>query len=171
MKRIIAFVLIFVLLFAGCSAEGKPEENGSPTEETASVSEEELFPKLIIESVEEQEDFVLMKTSYGVLKYPFAFSDILKCYPMTYEDSAKMEFCAEINGDEYTVFCIVFGESEGIFLGTAEIGEAKTDVYAEFYSPQGIEDDGVLKTFYAAQECFNDISVSLFENPGFVFEA
>lgn len=162
-------MVVLVMLLSGCSS-AKPVEEDFSTEHSELLESPKDEPAgLVLYSIEEQEDTMVVSTSYCLLKYPFAFSDLIKVEAVDLADSSEIVFKALIGETEYKLFTIAFNGTDGIFLGTMNVPErsAIVDVYAELYSADENMDDNALATFYAAQEVFNDVVFSLAENESF----
>lgn len=151
-----ALILVLTLsLLCGCESGGEE----SVQEETG----------LRVLSVEEVEDMVLLHTTYGVMKYPYAFSDLIVYEISNEEASDQMKFSARIEGVQYPAFVLSFGGSEGFVLGTMTVPGENTPrtVYAELYPADEAALGEQALSFYAAQESFNDVIQSLAENENF----
>lgn len=170
----LAALLAVTMVLCGC---GKETEETAATEapetvqtQTTAATEAYVQQELVVESLEDQGDVVVVTTSFGQVKYPFAFADLIQVKAVNAEDVASLQFTVLISGDEYLLYALHFGGSEGIALGTLEIaGEAEPRaVYAEFFpADESALGDGI-STFHAVQETFNDVVASLNEVPGFV---
>lgn len=139
----------------------KPPETDAP--EVPPIKE------LTVLSVEEQGDAVLVNTSYCTLRYPYAFSDLIGVEAVTEKDRAALKFTANISGAIVELYTLRFDHADGIPVGTLTVdGEDSsftvTVVFAE--AAQSLSQES-LTTFYAVQETFNDVVVSLAENAGF----
>lgn len=170
-KRNAMIVLVMVMvLLCGCGKE--PAETMATTEAvetTQAATEAAPLQELTVLSTEEQGDMMVVTTSFGQVKYPFAFGDLIQVKAVTDGGVAALEFSALISGEEYPAYAIRFGSGEGIVLGTLEVpGEAEVRmVSAEIYPADAALGDKA-NTFYAVQESFNDVVASLSENQGFV---
>lgn len=169
----VAVLLAVSLALCGC---GKKQEQTAMTEvpetvqaQTTAATETHATQDLVIESTEEQGDMVVVTTSFGQVKYPFAFADLIQVRAVNEGTVASLEFTALIAQEEYPLFAVRFGGSEGIPLGTLEIpGEAEPRaVCAEFYSVDESALGDHAGTFFAAQETFNDVVASLYEIQAF----
>lgn len=142
------------------------ETNTPETDETEAPARRELT----VDSVVRQGETMIVTTSYATVKYPFAFSDLLSVVPVNQTDRAVLEFYAVIDGGEYLLFSISFDGGEGILLGylTPEGEQQAMPVWGTIQAADPEMDANGARTFYAAQEMFNDVVSSLEENPGFV---
>lgn len=139
------------------------EDNATVPEQTESSRLE-----LTVESVEQEEQTMVITTSYCVLKYPFAFSDLIRVTAVEQDGLPALLFHAYLNGAEYPIFSIVFDGAEGIPVGTLELSDGTTvSVTAQLYEADGSLAQEMLGSFYAAQENFNDIISSLNDAEGF----
>lgn len=152
----VVLVLLIALVLRGLFTGSAPDTAGdrSPLKE------------LDVESVTEQEDSVLVTTTYGTVRYPFAFSDIMCVEAETFDDHAVLMFNAIIDGVLVKLYALQFNGTEGIPVGTLEVDGEEYAVTSLFYNENRISDNN-MATFYAVQETFNDVLVSLSENEGF----
>ena len=149
---------------AGTTA-GTPEGTTAGTEPEATSQVKEL----LVETVTERADFVVVTTTYCTVKYPYAFSDLIFVEAKTLEAHAELQFSAEIDGEKYRVYTLYFNGEEGMPLGTLQIDGESYGVTAMFHEVTGLDDDDMI-SIYAAQETFNDVVNSLPENQGFTAE-
>jgi len=176
-KLIKVLVAVFaVTMLCACAkntVETVPEET-VPAEETQLIQNAEqpkpVFCELTVDSIEEQDDMMVITTSYGVMKYPFAFADLIRVNAVDEGEVSSLEFAALIAEVEHPLFAIHFGGTEGILMGNITIPEEASErsVYAEFYAADEIALGEHVGTYHAAQEIFNDVAVSLTENQNFV---
>lgn len=164
----ILVLLIAVLLILG--RDKAPEEVVPGTTTEAPVTEIRSNVKaMLVESIQEEGDTVIVQTTYGTVKYPYAFSDLVIVEAQTFENHAVLEFKAELDGTEYKLYTLTFaldrGE-EGIPVGELPVDGKTYVVTALFHDVTGLDDDNMV-TFYAVQETFNDVVNSLSENEGF----
>lgn len=177
MNKLVAVMVSAALAAAVLCGCGKPAQETVPveteivqTEQTvAAVVETQPVEQLAVEGIEEQSDMMVVKTTFCQVKYPFAFADLIRVNAVDQEDVAALEFYAMIAGQEHPLFVFRFGGSEGILLGTLSVpNEAEArPVYAELFQADTAALDTNVSTFYAAQECFNDVVSSLAENTNF----
>ncbi len=169
-------VLVLLVVLLVCLGSGKTPEasvpdstEGTMTAPAETTPTEETLPKmkeLLVESVEEQEDIVLVNTTYVTVKYPYAFSDIMSVEAQTFEDYAVLEFGAIIHDTTHKVYTLFFNGEEGMPVGTLQLDGETYVVTAQFHDVSGMNEDSMI-TYYAAQETFNDVVNSLSENEGF----
>jgi len=150
----VALVLMLVVL-AGNKIHGK-----KPNEGTSQMKE------LLVESVTEQEDTILVDTTYATVRYPYMFSDIMNVEAETYQDCAELVFTAEIDGKVFELYTLTFNGEEGMPVGTLRIDGETYVVTAQFHEVRGVSDDTAV-TVHAAQDTLNDVVNSLSENEGF----
>lgn len=167
-----AVVMIVLGLVTVFSGDGElPEDQTGSTGPSVTQTQPQTQPadELTMEEPEEQDGQMVLRTSFGVLRYPFAFSDLLQPELAQDTDRQGIAFSARISGELYPVFTIWFGGHEGLMLGELVLPESgKTvGVYAEMSETPEELTGGALASFYAAQECFNDVSASLMETEGF----
>ena len=122
--------------------------------------------ELLVQNVTEENDTVLVETTYGTVRYPYAFSDILSVESENRGDHAVLEFNAAIDGETHKLYTLYFNSEEGMPVGILRIDNKTYVVSAEFHDANGISDLN-MATFYAAQETFNDVVNSLSENENF----
>lgn len=174
----LALAAIAVLALAGCSVDETPESTGlegqtQQPQQTQPSGGEESTPgshlELRVESLEEVEDQVIVKTSYCEVRYPFAFSDVILVTAENQPESARLLFCASVNDAEYPMFSIIFGGTEGIPVGTLTLDDGTVlSVTAQVFAADESLEPDTLHTFYAAQETLNDVISSLMDVKGFV---
>ena len=173
-KKMTALTMILVLctMLFGCSkapAETIPTTQATEAVETTQAPTEAEMLELAVEGIEEQNDMMVVSTTFAQVKYPYAFADLIQVKAVNEETVASLEFTALISGKEYPLFALRFGADEGIILGslTVEGESAPRTVAAEFYSADEAALGNQVNTFHAVQECFNDVVASLGENKNF----
>ena len=176
---VLGVVLALLIVLLVCLDHDKAPEMSMPenTEAAATTPTEEATEEiteavpegkaLLVESVEEEEDTVIVVTTYVTVKYPYAFSDLMSVEAQTFEDHAALEFGANIGQTTYKAYTLYFnGSEEGMPVGTLQLDGETYVVTAQFHDVTGLGKDD-MTTFYAAQETFNDVVNSLAENEGF----
>lgn len=143
-----------------------PGDQGHGTSTGPVSGEVSRLKELLVQSVTEQEDAMHVVTTYGTVKYSYAFSDIICVEAETFEDYAVLEFGAMIDGKVVKLYTLIFNGLEGIPVGTLQVDGETFAVTAQFNDGSGVSGDSMV-TFYAAQETFNDVVNSLSENEGF----
>lgn len=151
---LLLITVLMALILVQRFGERRAAENNMPMKE------------LVIQSTTEQEDTVIVSTTYGTLRYPFAFSDIMVVEAKTFEDYAMLEFRAVIDDAEFMLYALYFNGKEGIPVGTLQVDGNIYVITSQLYTEENISDDDMV-TFYAAQETCNDVLSSLAENQGF----
>ena len=164
-------LLIAVLVILG--RDQAPEEvvPGTTTEAPVTEINSNMKP-LLVENVKEQGDTVTVETTYGTVKYPYAFSDLVIVEAQTFENHAVLEFKAELGGTECKLYTLTFAlarDEEGIPVGKLKVDGETYVVTAMFHDVTGLDDDNLV-TFSAVQETFNDVVNSLSDNEGFTAE-
>lgn len=178
MRKTVSALLAVVMicgLISGCGKKAEEpttqsaETTQAVTETTQPATTAPVYGVLTVEAVEEQGDMMVVVTSFGQVKYPYAFADMVQVKAQNNENVAALEFSAVISGEEYPVFTLWFGSDAGIALGTLAIeGEAEPRaVSAEFATADAAALGEKANAFFAVQECFNDVAASLQENSGF----
>jgi len=162
---VLAVVLVLLILAAVLLGRGqRPGVTADFTPETA--GEKPQAKELAVQSVADQNDFVLVTTTYGTVKYPLAFSDIMSVEVEAFEDYAALTFNAMIDGAAVKLYAMQFNSEEGIPVGTLKVDGKTYEVTAQLYDATDISDENMV-TFDAAQETLNDVIHSLSENEGF----
>lgn len=164
-------VLIWLLVDRfGTPAPGQADGAGETTAETSGTvqtTEPEVMMPLEIGGIERDGEQMVITTSYGVLKYPFAFSDLLRVEAENTGSGSTLAFSVVIGEETYPVYALHFGGSEGMLLGSVTVDGATASVYAEFAEKPDSLLDADAVTYQAVQETFNDIAASLRENGHF----
>lgn len=170
--------VLFCVVFAAVVLTGCGDRSQTSAVESASISQ--LMPTaeptpvpfygLSVEEITEEGDMVALSTTYGELRYPFAFSDLIRVEAENTQSSAALKFFAEISGAEYPLFTLSFHGEEGAVIGSMPIPDAgePVPVCVEIYGLEAELDESDQITFYAVQETVNDVLASLMEIEGFV---
>jgi len=161
---VLGVVLALLIVMAVCLSQNKTPGNDKTDDTTAAGTSG--MKELLVESVTEQKDAVLVVTTYGTVQYPYAFSDLLSVEAETFEEYAVLDFSATIDGAVHKLYKLIFNGEEGVPIGTLQNDGETYVITAEFYEMSGVSGDAVI-TFNAAQETFNDVVNSLFDNEGF----
>ena len=139
--------------------------------EEVALEEQTTPPRLALslESVEQDTQMVTVTTSYCVLRYPFAFSDIIRAEVADQAGRGELMFYANVNNTDCPMFSIGFDSAGGIPVGILPLSDGTTvSVTAQIFKADESMDPDILQTFYAAQECINDVISSLTDAEGFV---
>lgn len=176
-KMIAVLMAMMLILLAGCGGKDVPAETTPETEateaavapETTETTEEPAKPQLAVDSIEEQGDMMVVNTPFFQLKYPFAFADLIQVEAVDNGEVAELHFSAKLDLSDYRLFSISFGGTGDFLLGTMVLPqfEAPVEVYATLYRIDETLSSDFVNTFNAAQECFNDVMMSLMECEGF----
>lgn len=173
MKKFFALLIASAMLFAlsACGTAEDTEGDEPENSESEAVLEEDAFTELTVDSIEEQGDAVIVTTSYGTVKYPYAFSDVIAVSTENEENSARLIFSVLIGTEEFPSYTLIFNGTEGILIGSVAIGgeNSAVPVYVEFHEAGNLGEE-MAGTFNAVQETFNDVLTSLCENGNFVPE-
>ena len=88
---------------------------------------------------------------------------------MDEKEIKTLEFYTVLEGNEYPLFDVIFGGTQGIRMGDWKVpGRSQTvPVFAKIYDEDATLGENWQLSFRAAQECFNDIAQSLNENEGY----
>lgn len=169
-KRIIAVtlalcVLMMALMFVGC--KGDKDNNDDPADTSVTVST--ALPELKIESVSESGSWVIVETTYGEVRYPYAFSEVMSVNAISNDNSAQLQFATKIESTDVVVYTIYYNEEIGSKLGEFDLGgeTGKVSVSVLFESASSSIPEDWLTTFYATQETFNDVLGSMCEDVRF----
>jgi hypothetical protein len=161
---VLAAVLVaLVCVVIGMDNKEKPEDR----ETSSAVASTVPVKKLVVEQMDEQGDMVILTTNYGVIKYPYAFSDLIHIETETFDYHAQMDFSAQINGKVVRLYTLLFNSGEGIPVGTLQVDGVDYSVTALLHEIDDSVSDENRITFFAAQETFNEVVTSLGENEGF----
>ena len=135
-----------------------------PIEQTKTPRKE-----LVINSVEQQDNMLVVNTSYGTVRYPFAFSDLIEIIAANQEEQSFLEWYVLLGESKYQLFTITFNGTDGVLLGTmvVENGKSAEPVYMQFFAADEKLEGAELETFSAVQEILNDVIMSLEDNEGF----
>ena len=175
---VIALAVILVALIVALLLLSKKGDNGgSASKPTAGTSTStttpinngpQSLPELVVNSVGEQGEWVVVSTSYCSFRYPTAYSDLIYMEAKMLDGYAVVEFTTYIDGEQYPLYTLLFNGDEGIPLGTLRVGSVRCQVTAVIHKIDAAIPEGWVTTFYAAQETFNDVVFSLEENDGFI---
>lgn len=167
-KKSIALLALIALLLTGCAQN--PQEQTSP-DTSAPTGHTETQPSdsgLTVESVEQEGELMVITTSYCVLKYPFAFSDLIRVTAENQEDQASLLFCAWLSNTEYPMYSLIFDGDEGVPVGQLTLEDGTTvSVTVQFFQADEDMEPDMQQSFYAVQETINDIIGSLADVEGF----
>lgn len=141
-----------------------PDGDTTTTEPTGS-----FLPTLEMVSVAERGEWVEVETTFGSFRYPAAFADFFGVEAVDQGESARLQFDAQLAGKNVTVYTIHYNKAVGLRCGTLKLSDtaAEIAVYAEFAEKTDDIPADWLKTFYAVQETFNDVLLSMAEDGRF----
>ena len=162
----VLITLVAVVVILDRSAANETPNSSTPVASSPDIGYKGEILSLLVQSVEEQGDVVLVKTTYCTLAYPFAFSDLIRIETQTFEKDAQMVFSAFVGEEEVKLYTLYFNRAVGIPLGTLTVDGVKYVVTAEIHDLVYANEDNRL-TYQAAQETFNDVAMSLEENEHF----
>ena len=125
---------------------------------------------LTIESIEEQGSNMNISTTYGILKYPFAFEDLLQVEAENQQSWTALHFSMKLKGTQYPVYSIFFNAEGGDTFGIIDLGGEWKDIpmTVVFHQAPAGSDREFIATFYAVQETFNDVISSMEENENMI---
>ncbi len=149
----------------------RPTLNTTTAAVTTGTTSAEPIPALVLLSVKEQGEWVMVETSYGAFRYPTAFADILAPEVVCYDNVAQIQFIAQIAEQSLVAYTLHYRAATGIRCGTLRLPNTTEEiaVSVEFAEVDHIPADWQ-DTFYAVQETFNDVVSSMAEDSRFVRE-
>ena len=141
----------------------------SETENHEQQLEPTTQPELIVNSMQEQGDTVVVETSYVNVKYSAEFADVINVSVVKKNNCFGLAFVFESDDVRAPLYTIMFNADEGNVVGTLKLNNQtnNVNVSAILYEPMDLN-EVYQTTFYAAQETFNDVIVSLEENENYV---
>ena len=152
-KNVLSIIVLTLFLIAtACSKKEIVVENNSGIEDVSN--------EIIIEANNTDEVFV--NTKYGDIKYPYAFSDVIKVQEM--DDGNSYLLVAETEEFSAEIYSVCFAAKDGVYVGKTS---SNVTVSLEVYDTPEEIDENLMNTFYAAQETLNDVIISIYEWDGF----
>lgn len=154
---------VVALIIAACFFLGEDEKPVVYDPERGPLKE------LTISSPARQGETMVVDTSYGEVKFPYAFSDLIGVEALNQGNQTGLTFTCRIGGRTEELYTIWFNGSEGATAGSMDLqdGEAPVTVTLMFYNPSLDVTGDDLTTFYATQETVNDVLSSLEEGGHF----
>ena len=142
----------------------EPTESDKPTE-----PEKPKRKELTVDSVEQLDNVMVVNTSYGTVRYPFAFSDLIELSAVNREEQSSLEWYVLIGQSKYPMFTIVFNGEDGELLGAmaVEADKPAEPVYMQFFPADDRLEGSDIVTVSAVQEILNDVIASLEDNETF----
>ncbi len=127
-------------------------------------------PTLQLLSIEERGEWMLVETTYGFFRYPIAFADLLAPEVIDQGSSARVQFVAQMAEESLVIYTLHYNEAVGKHCGTLQLSPdtEKVPVYVEFAEESDAIPSDWIDTFYALQETFNDVLLSMAEDSRFV---
>ena len=174
-KRILVLAALLtaavsVMLTASSCSKDEIEEQTQDTEQVESAApEKEIFPELEILNTTDTKDGVVVETTYGTFRYPYAFSDIVSVNAVNGEESAQLQVSVIMEDSSFVVYTIHYNEEIGSVCGKLKLDgyEDEIDVSVEFEEASDAVPEDWLTTVYAVQETFNDVINSMSEDSRF----
>ncbi len=169
----VAVVILTALLLCGNSKNEAPVVLASDSATEAAQVPNESYAtaqkELLIYEVEATNDDILIKTSYGDMRFPYSFSDIIRVDAVSNDTTKALEFSVDLADAVYPIYTISFTDPEGMCIGSLLLPEERKPYYVTvtLHAPDETLQGDDLLTFQAAQETFNDIWVSMMDNDGF----
>lgn len=160
---LLAVIIVLLVLLAGGLDKGPSVEAGQTpgTQATESSS-----VRLTINNIEAQGDVVVVSTNYCQLKYPYAFSDLIKVEAVNDGQKTALLFTAFIDGQSRKIYELVFNGQTDMFIGSLTLmpGQPPVNVHGMIYQPESGWSNDARIAFIAAQETFHDVVMSLRNN-------
>ena len=134
-------------------------------------SNDEIPDTQSMDSKDTEAPAVALKTPYSVLKYPERWKDKIAVYESTLDGVLSETFCAVIEGKEYDLYTVYFGNSSrGNLFGYVPHDNSNIPVYIECYN---IEDKSVMSEnglllYYSMMESVNEVSRSISSTRGYI---
>lgn len=164
---VVLAVLIGVVVTV-LDADSPSDQGGSSSTSSSSVPKGAASIKeLVVETIEEQGKSMIVTTSYGVIKYPVGFSELIHIDTESFADHTRMNFSTVVDGETVPLYTLYFNKYTGVSIGSMLVDGTVYAVTAEVYDLDQVDEDHILSC-QAAQETFHDVIVSLEENEGFL---
>ena len=161
---LVAVSVVSILLFVLYQHLHQPFDSlpiGDPLEPSAVFS---------ILSAEEKGEDLVVTTNLGAFRYPAEYADTIHVEAGLDGDVPTLRFTITVDAGETTLFTICYGGKQGIPCGTyrASADVEEIPVYVIFADvPNQLESEDRV-AFEGAQELFNDIVLSMEEDPRFI---
>ena len=164
---ILSMVLLVLICVVAAMIRLPKGPNGvKPTQMQATLA---TVQQLEILSTEEKDGLVKVSTSYADFSYPAEFAELIHIEIENHGKYATIHFTTTIGGEEKDIYTFYFNREAEFKVGVLQMAGESCVVNAVVYEPDGIAEEDLL-SYYAAQETFNDVMMSLSENKGFVPE-
>ncbi len=161
----IIILLSFVMLALGIII-GYSLGSGNESAPAAGIGQITAKENLSIMSLTEEGEWMALETTYGVFRYPFAFSDVIEVEAFNEGGASQLRFYTKIEGRKIKNYTVHYNDNEGTACGILKMKEEiPVSVVFESY-PESLPGDW-LSTFNAVQETFNDILKSMMEDKNF----
>ena len=163
---IVLAVIFALLLVVALMLPDAPQNDGGATEAPTSGATAPAggMQELIIQSLKEEGDLVLISTTYGDFSYPFAYSDLLVIDTLTEKDHVALLFKVNLVDSIEPVFTLWINREQGTEAGALQVENRSYPLYVEIIPAREDLDPGCRQSFNAAQELLNDVLRSLEEN-------
>ena len=162
---LLAIILGLLILLLVMMDGGKPadlQQNPGTTESASSAQ-----GVLDILSITDDHQMVTVTTNFCSVKYPYAFSDLVRVETVNEDAKTALLFTAYINGVKTNIYELVFGGQSGTKVGDLAVDGETVGVFVVFYPAVPGQDESSRLAFIAAQETINDVTASLRENGNF----
>ena len=165
---LLAVIVVLLVLLIGNlnNMQNSTEPGQTPSTQPSETGENHWT----IYSISEQGSQVVVTTNFCQLKYPYAFSDLIKVEAITEGNTMSLQFSAIIDGESHKLYVLTLGGQGDLFVCSLTVtpGQAPIRVHGTLYQPgPELSEDGRF-AFVAAQETFHDVVVSLQENMSFM---
>ena len=167
-KNIVLMLLVCVVLVVLSATITTFVTSQSSKSENAFEKVGQEDTKLQILSSVENNEWIVVETTYGKFCYPRAFMDVMAVETAVVSGEECLKFMSEIDGISTVVYTIYYDSNEGVLCGHQVLpNDEEVNVSVVFEdAPAKISDDWKT-TFYAVQETFNDVIVSMAEDSRF----
>lgn len=147
---------------------GTTGTTGTTSSTTASTPGASMA-EMVVQSVEEEGQWVLVSTSYFDFRYPFAFSDLTVLEAENEQDHVALVFHALLQDTPEPVFTLWINREIGIHAGTLSAHGESYSVWVEVHEPrEGLSANDVI-SFRAVQEILNDVLTSMVDSGAFQY--
>ena len=163
---LLAVVLVLLIVLVAGLDNGKL--SAETEREPGQATSEPVSGGLEVLSIQEQDAQVIVTTSYCVVKYPYAFSDLVQVETINQDEKASLRFYTVLDETKLYLYELVFDGTGSIPLGTITVGQKVMGVSAVIHQPGATLEGDVRVAFVAAQETFNDVVLSLKDNSNYV---
>ena len=168
-KNIVLMVLVCVVLVVLSVVITSVVTSQKFTTENVSDKIVQEDANLKILSVIENNESISVETTYGSFNYPRAFMDVISVDTDVASGDECLKFMAQIDGDSIDVYTIYYNSSKGVLCGYQVLPDDREVTVSVVFEDitENISDEWKT-TFYAVQETFNDVIVSMAQDSRFI---